>query len=95
MNFESDELRLRKDLWTLICIKLIKEYTLKDQYRDKSEKKKDRETHRLYSETVKLLYDNSITMNIGVAGRKNKKNQNQSLDLEDPKTYLNQSGQTI
>ena len=73
MNFETDERRLRKDLWTIGTIKLIKEYALKDQYRDQKEKKEKREMHRLYSETVKLMYDDSINLNIGVAGKKSNK----------------------
>ena len=55
-------------------IKLIKEYDLSDQYKGKPDLKKQRVSHRLYSETVKLLYDDSIALGISMgAGKANKK----------------------
>ena len=96
MNFETDERRFRRDIWTIGTIKLIKEFRLKNQYKAKKEEKDSKEAHRLYSETVKLMYDDSIALNIGmgVTARKNQGKNNQ-LDLDDPSRYFLQSGQAL
>lgn len=66
---------------------------LNDQYKDNAELKKSREEHRLYSETVKLMYDDGLNLNISLPKKKAKLVD--ELDLSDPKNYFIQNGPAL
>ena len=59
MNFENDELNLRKELWTLKCKKLIGDYDTRMRYDTDEEKKKNKD-HRLLSDYVNVLFDEGV-----------------------------------
>ena len=90
MNFEADEIKLKKDLWTLVTVKLIKEMQLSDQYKDKTDLKKEKKEHRLYSDTVKLMYDDGLSLSFSMSKKRSRREE--TLDLSSPDNYFIQNG---
>ena len=59
MNFETDELNLRKELWTLKCKKLVGDYDTRMRYDNDEERKKNKD-HRLLSDYINVLFDEGV-----------------------------------
>ena len=73
MNFETDEVIFKKELWTLKCKKLVCDFDLQIKYTDKEELKQEA-GNRILSDYINVLFDEGSAFGlVNYVGKKKKK----------------------
>ena len=59
MNFEQDEVAFKKEIWQLKCEKLVSDHDAEKRFTDDKASE-----HRLFSDYIRVLYDDGIERGI-------------------------------
>lgn len=79
MNFETDELNFKKELWTIKCRKLTTDWDTKMRY-DSSEDKDKNKGNRLVSDYVNVLFDEGVEFGLINSGSRRKKKKGKEVN---------------